>query len=75
METTVDIAISAVADGSYVANDYSQYSYMAHKGGSLTIDKTLVPADVVSAIEAKEAAICNGSFVVTINDETPVSDN
>ena len=48
---------------------------MAHNGGSLTIDKTLVPANIVAAIAAKEAAIRNGSFVVTINDETPVSDN
>ena len=75
MEATIDKAISAVTDGSYVADDYSQYSYMAHNGGSLTIDKSLVPADVVAVIATKEAAIRNGSFVVTINDETPVSDN
>jgi basic membrane lipoprotein Med (substrate-binding protein (PBP1-ABC) superfamily) len=75
MEATIDTAVSAVADGSYTADDYSQYSYMAHNGGSLTIDKTLVPANIVAAIAAKEAAIRNGSFVVTINDETPVSDN
>jgi len=75
METTIDKAISAVADGSYVADDYSQYSFMAHNGSSLAIDKNLVPTNVVAAIAAKEAAIRNGSFVVTINDETPVSDN
>jgi basic membrane protein A len=75
MEATIDKAISAVANGSYVADDYSQYSFMAHNGGSLAIDKSLVPANVVAAIAAKEAAIRNGSFVVAINDETPVSDN
>ena len=75
MEATIDKAISAVADGSYVADDYSKYSYMIHNGGSLAIDETLVPARTVAAIRAKEAAILNGSFVVSINDETPVSDH
>ena len=75
MEATIDKAIGAVADGSYVADDYSKYSYMIHNGGSLAIDETLVPARTVAAIRAKEAAILNGSFVVSINDETPVSDH
>jgi len=74
METTIDTAINAVANGSYTADDYSKYSYMIHNGGSLAIDKSLVPADTVAAIKAREAAIRNGSFVVSINNETPVSD-
>lgn len=75
MGATVDTAISAVADGSYMADDYGQYSYMAHGGGSLAMDTSLVPADVVAVVQAKEAAILDGSFTVTINDEAPVSDN
>lgn len=75
MEATVDTAIARVADGSYVADDYGQYSYMAHGGGSLALDETLVPADTVAAIKAKEVAILDGSFVVTVNDDAPVSDN
>ncbi|MGR3290766.1 MAG: BMP family protein [Paracoccaceae bacterium] len=74
METTVDTAIAAVADGSYSAEDYGQYSFMAHGGGSLAMDDTLVPAEVVAAVMAKSTAILDGSFVVTINDEPPVSD-
>lgn len=74
MEPTIDKAIAAVADESYVAADYGQYSFMAHGGGSLAMDEALVPADIVAAITAKSAAIMDGSFVVTINDEAPVSD-
>ena len=74
METTVDTAIAAVADGSYAADDYGQYSFMAHGGGSLAMDASLVSADVAAAVAAKSAAIMDGSFVVTINDEAPVSD-
>ena len=75
MEATVNTAIAAVADGSYSADDYGQFSFMAHGGGSLAMDEALVPADVVAAVSAKSAAIMDGSFVVTINDEEPKSDN
>lgn len=75
METTVDTAIAAVAGGTYAADDYGQYSFMAHGGGSLAMDTALIDAKVVSAVNAKTAAILDGSFVVTINDEAPVSDN
>ena len=74
METTIDTAIAGVADGSYSAADYGQYSYMAHGGGSLAMDEALVSADVAAAVAAKSAAIMDGSFVVTVNDEEPVSD-
>jgi len=74
MEATIDTAIAAVADGSYVAADYGQFSFMAHGGGSLAMDKALVSADVATAVDAKAAAIMDGSFIVSINDEAPVSD-
>ncbi|MCF6305164.1 MAG: BMP family protein [Rhodobacteraceae bacterium] len=75
MEATVDTAISAVADGTYVADDYGQYSFMEYGGGSLTMDESLIPADIVALVKAKQAAILDGSYVVVINDEAPVSDN
>ena len=74
MEPTIDHAIAAVADGSYKAEDYGQFSYMAQGGGSVIVDDALVPADVVSMIEAKKAAIMDGSFTVTVNNDEPVSD-
>jgi len=74
MEPTIDHAIAAVADGSYKAEDYGKYSYMKYGGGSVVVDENLVPADVVEAIKAKEAAILDGSFVVKVNNDEPVSD-
>ncbi|WP_457648073.1 BMP family protein [Profundibacter sp.] len=74
MEPTIDHAIAAVADGSYKAEDYGKYSYMKYGGGSVVVDENLVPADIVQAIKAKEAAILDGSFVVKVNDNEPVSD-
>ncbi len=75
MGATVDTAISAVAAGTYVADEYGQYSFMEYGGGSLTMDETLIPADIVALVKAKQAAILDGSYVVEINDEAPVSDN
>jgi len=74
MEPTIDHAIAAVADGSFKAEDYGKYSYMKYGGGSVVVDENLVPTDVVEAIKAKEAAILDGSFVVKVNNDEPVSD-
>jgi basic membrane lipoprotein Med (substrate-binding protein (PBP1-ABC) superfamily) len=74
METTIDTAIAAVAGGSYTPDDYGKYSFMAHGGGSLTMDTALVSAQTAAAVMAREAAIKDGSYTVTINDTAPVSD-
>lgn len=75
MEATVDKAIANVAAGSFEAADYGQYSYMAYGGGSLVVDDTLVPADVIAGVKAREAEIMDGLFRVNVNDARPVSDN
>jgi basic membrane lipoprotein Med (substrate-binding protein (PBP1-ABC) superfamily) len=75
MEATIDTAVAAVASGTYEADDYGQYSFMEHGGGSLAMDTSLIPAEIVAAVKAKEAAIMDGSFTVVVNDEAPVSDN
>lgn len=75
METTVDHAISAVAAGTYTAEDYGKYSYMGEGGGSLVIDEGLVSAETLSMIRAKEADIVAGTFTVPVNNDAPVSDN
>jgi len=74
MEATIDTAIAAVASGSYKAEDYGQYSFMAHGGGSVVVDAALVPADVVAKVATVEADIKSGKFTVTVNDDAPVSD-
>jgi basic membrane lipoprotein Med (substrate-binding protein (PBP1-ABC) superfamily) len=74
MEATIDKAIANVASGRFEAADYGQYSFMAYGGGSLVIDSTLVPADVVAKVKAREAEIQDGLFRVNVNDARPVSD-
>ncbi len=75
MEATIDHAIGQVAGGTYSAEDYGQYSYMAYGGGSLVVDEALVPADVLAKVKEREAEILDGSFTVKVNDEPPVSSN
>lgn len=75
MEATIDKAVANVAKGNYEAADYGQYSFMAYGGGSLVLDESLVPAEVVAKVKEREAEILDGLFRVNVNDERPVSDN
>ena len=75
MEATVDKAIAHVSGESFEAADYGQYSFMAFGGGSMVLDESLVPADVTSAVKAREVEILDGLFRVNVNDARPSSDN
>lgn len=75
MEPTIDKAIANVAGGSFEAADYGQYSFMGYGGGSMVLDKELVPAEVLEAVNARQAEILDGLFRVNVNDDRPVSDN
>ncbi len=75
MEPTIDKAIANVAGGSFEAADYGQYSFMGYGGGSMVLDEELVPAEVVEAVNARQAEIMDGLFRVNVNDDRPVSDN
>lgn len=75
MEATIDKAIENVSSGNFEAVDYGQFSFMAFGGGSLVLDETLVDANTVAAVKAKEAEILDGLFRVNVNDQRPVSDN
>ena len=74
MEPTINRAISKVADGTFEASDYGQYSFMGYGGVSLVLDESLVPASVVSKVQEVEADIRAGMFRVNVNDARPVSD-
>ena len=74
MEATIDTAIANVAAGTFEAADYSQYSYMAHGGGSLVMDTSLVSGEVAARVESRQAEIMQGKFEVIVNNEAPVSD-
>ena len=74
MEPTIDRAIAAVANGSFEAADYGQYSFMGYGGGSFVVDESLVPADVLARVREREQEIRDGLFRVNVNDAAPVSD-
>jgi basic membrane lipoprotein Med (substrate-binding protein (PBP1-ABC) superfamily) len=74
MEPTIDKAIAAVKAGGFKAEDYGSLSMMKVKGSSLSplgsFEKK-VPADLVSKVRAKEAAILAGKFAVKVDDNAP----
>ncbi len=74
MEPTIDRAIAAVADGTFEAADYGQYSFMGYGGGSMVVDESLVPEDVLAKVREREREIRDGLFRVNVNDGEPVSD-
>ena len=76
MEPTIDRALEKVKDGSFTAEDYGQYSMMQYGGSELAPLGTFegkVPAEIMDAVTAKEAAIKSGEFTVEIDDNEPKS--
>ncbi|MCT8160841.1 BMP family protein [Pseudoruegeria sp. SHC-113] len=73
MEPTINRAIEAVAQGSFEAADYGQFSFMQYGGGSLIADPALVPEEVMTKVAEKEREILDGMFRVNVNDASPVS--
>jgi basic membrane protein A and related proteins len=74
MEPSIDRAIAAVKDGSFKAEDYGQYSYMAHGGASLApLDSKLVDQAIIDRVTAKEKEIQGGTFTVEVDDTEPTS--
>jgi basic membrane lipoprotein Med (substrate-binding protein (PBP1-ABC) superfamily) len=74
MEPTIDLAIKAVKDGKFKADDYGPYSTMKHKGSELAPLGTFesrVPADLVAKVKAREQAIRDGKFAVKVDDGQP----
>ena len=74
MEPTVDVALKAVKEGKFKAEDLGKYSMMQYKGSELaplgTFEKK-IPADLVAKVKAKEKAILDGSFKVAVDDNQP----
>jgi basic membrane lipoprotein Med (substrate-binding protein (PBP1-ABC) superfamily) len=74
MEPTIDLAIKAVKDGKFKADDYGIYSTMKHKGSELAPLGTFegkVPAELAAKVKAKEQAIREGKFAVKVDDNQP----
>lgn len=75
-EPTLDAAIAKAKAGEFKAEDYGVYSFMKEGGCSLAPYGTFegkIPQEALDMVAAKEAAIKDGSFTVTINDEEPKS--
>ena len=76
MEPSIDRAIKLVKEGKFVAEDYGPYSMMKHKGSELSKLGTFeskVPAEIMTKVKAKEAAILGGKFTVKVDDTQPKS--
>jgi basic membrane lipoprotein Med (substrate-binding protein (PBP1-ABC) superfamily) len=75
-EPTLNAAVAAVQAGTFKADNYGVYSYMTAGGCSLAPLGTFegkVPAEVMALVAEKQAAIMDGSFTVTIDDNEPKS--
>ena len=75
-EPTLNAAVAAVQAGTFKAANYGTYSFMREGGCSLAPLGTFegkVPAEVMALVAEKEAAIRDGSFTVTIDDNEPKS--
>ncbi len=76
MEPSIDQAIAKVKSGNFTAEDYGQYSYMKHGGGSLAPYGTWdgkISADIKAKVEARKKDIMAGLFRVNVNDSEPKS--
>ena len=74
MEPTIDLALKQVKEGSFKAEDFGIYSTMKYKGSELaplgTFEKK-VPAELQAKVQAKQKAILDGGFKVTVDDSQP----
>lgn len=76
MEPTIDRAIQSVKEGNFKAEDYGIYSYMKHKGSSLSPLGTFeskVPAELQQKVKQRQEEILAGTFTVKVNDTEPKS--
>lgn len=75
MRPTVDHVVETVLDGTYTAANLGEYSFMVNGGSSIAPINTAtafeIPAELIAAVEAKQAEIESGEFTVEVNEEAP----
>ena len=75
MRPTIEAVVASVADGSYEAANLAEYSFMINGGSSLAPINTdtafPIPAELISRVEERQAAILDGSFVTPVDEEEP----
>lgn len=76
MEPTIDQAIKVLKEGNFKAADYGEYSYMKHKGSSLSDLGTFadkVPQALQEQVKERQEEILAGTFTVKVDDNEPKS--
>ena len=68
---TIDAIVADITAAKPVGRDYTEYSFMKYGGNELVYTAADVPADAIPAMEAKQAAIKDGSFAVPIDESEP----
>lgn len=68
---TIAAIVADIQAGTPVGRDYTEYSFMAHGGNELNYAPSMVPADAVGPMEARQAEIQSGAFEVPINTNEP----
>jgi basic membrane lipoprotein Med (substrate-binding protein (PBP1-ABC) superfamily) len=78
MDPTVEFLVKQVAAGTFTAMDLKDFSMIGKGGASLAPfhdTESLLPADLVAAVKAKEEEIINGAFRVDVNESQPGATN
>lgn len=75
MRPTIEAVVAQVEDGSYEAQNLAEYSFLKNGGSSLAPINTgtafPIPADLISKVEERQAAIEDGSFTTPVNEDEP----
>jgi len=68
---TVDAIVADVKAGKPVGRDYTEYSFMKYGGNDIVFVPEGIDPKAIEAMEAKRAAIKDGSFEVPIDNDEP----
>jgi basic membrane lipoprotein Med (substrate-binding protein (PBP1-ABC) superfamily) len=68
---TVEAVVADVQAGNPAGRDYTEYSFMRNGGNEIVFDADQVPADALSAMEARREEIRSGAFEVPIDNAEP----
>ncbi|MGG7568072.1 BMP family protein [Rhodovulum sp. DZ06] len=68
---TIEAIVADIKAGKPVGKDYTEFSFMKYGGNALQFTESMVPADAIPAMKAKEAAIQSGEWDVPIDNSEP----
>jgi basic membrane protein A len=75
MRPTIEAVIAEVEDGSYEAKNLAEFSFLKNGGSSLAPINTgtafEIPADLITAVEDRQAEIEDGGFTTPVDEDEP----